>query len=322
MYIVWNRDTNEYKLVEDVYQAQMLAQKLGGNTAVTDEDSVQGNPGHPLRQNKELMLDLGPRRAAANSLGQPTHIRADNTAPQAESFNPAIRAESVGLTEPFPGVDMDAWLLPRAEEVAMQHHPGVAQADMISAGVGPSTGEAPMNPTTPLIDPEYVVAQPLATYIERNPSTYTLDLERERALRLGRRIQGQSERLGVDNRPMGEQIEAAAGLGASGVTPTAVRPQDINVADPRPSGQLGVPPQPQLQPQLQPQPQPQPQPQQQQQQPQLQQQQLGATPTQSGSYLTYGNGHVVTAGDGSRVRVRTDDEIARDDEDEWAWLRA
>lgn len=47
-YIIWNRDTSDYKVVDDYYQAQTMAQRLGGNVTITKDTDVLSNPEHPM----------------------------------------------------------------------------------------------------------------------------------------------------------------------------------------------------------------------------------------------------------------------------------
>ena len=70
-YVIWNRETGEHQLIFDYYEAQMLAQQMGG-AYVTKYDDIAANPGHPLYNDPRLARAMAPyldaqKRARAQS---------------------------------------------------------------------------------------------------------------------------------------------------------------------------------------------------------------------------------------------------------------
>ena len=62
-YVIWNRETGVHQLTFDYYEALMLAQQMGG-AYVTKYDDIAANPGHPLYNDPRLAHAMAPYLSA------------------------------------------------------------------------------------------------------------------------------------------------------------------------------------------------------------------------------------------------------------------
>ena len=335
-YVIWNRETGVPQLTFDYYEALILAQQMGGGY-VTKYDDIAANPGHPLHNDPRLARVMAPylgarqrERAEAQSplprltqeevpspdpitLGAPPTVTPVNDqmlftpknvqAQQAIDFNIPT---TPNLGQPETVVATDLW---RGFDDPERHRVNKLYADNLRKDMA-ARYNPPVSPST---------TPPTVGPIEDANALFAQNLELQRqfdAEAAGHRLRNLSHRLGQDNRSTGEQIEAAAR-----VNEAARRREEAQRANSQP---VVSPVEEQME---------------------RVKEQLGQTPKSKWdwdnpnirTYSTYmeppattptipvnvvrdGFGNPIKAGDGY-LRSRTDEEILRDEQDPYWWMR-